>query len=191
MALVSRDVRAATLDFTARAYNLDRRLARFFGDPAAFRALMARTHLVISGSFALQLLDRSFYPESDLDLYVSTEGSFREIGLWLMQDEGYVLKPSADQAASFLEEAEDLDKEQWEDYGHMRMTAVYTFERHVSRDSNLDSDMDSDTADVRKVQVIVPSVTLYEQTKYSPFDVILHFHSSTWLVAFMMRAQDH
>ena len=51
--------------------------------------------------------------------------------------------------------------------------------------------MDSDTADVRKVQVIVPSVTLYEQTKYSPFDVILHFHSSTCLVVFMMRAQDH
>ena len=70
MACVSRDVRAATLDFTARAYNLDRRLARFFGDPAAFRALMARTRVVISGSFALQFLDRSFYPESDLDLYV-------------------------------------------------------------------------------------------------------------------------
>ena len=191
MALVSRDVRAATLDFTGRAYNLDRRLARFFGDPAAFRALMARTRVVISGSFALQFLDRSFYPESDLDLYVSTEGSFREIGLWLMQDEGYVFKPSAVQAASFWEEAEELDEEEWEDYGHMRVTAVYTFERRVSRDSNLDSDMDPDTANIRKVQVIVPLITEFEQTKYSPFDVILHFHSSTCLVVFMMRAQDH
>ncbi|RPD65299.1 hypothetical protein L226DRAFT_246104 [Lentinus tigrinus ALCF2SS1-7] len=171
MAMVSRDVRAATLDFTVRAYNLNRRLSHFFHDPLSFRALMQRTRVIISWSFALQFLDRSFYPEADLDLYVRTEGSHREIGLWL-QATGYAFKPSSEQAESFLEEAAELDEE-WTDYGHLRCpSAVYTFERRVPNP-------DPDVIDTRKVQIIVPPPNGPDpNNKYSLIDVVMRYHST-------------
>ncbi|KAI0696059.1 hypothetical protein C8T65DRAFT_615610, partial [Cerioporus squamosus] len=96
MSRVCCDVQEATKDFASRAYNIDRRLRRYFSDPLAFRALMSRTGLLISGSFALQFFDRSFYPNSDLDLYVWTDESVIEAGNWL-KTEGYIYKSSSDQ----------------------------------------------------------------------------------------------
>lgn len=169
MSSVCRDVRVVTIDFMVRAYNLNRRLSHFFRDPLAFRALQSRTLLVISGSFALQFLDRTFYPESDLDLYVRTHDSFREVGLWL-QDEGYAYKPSSEEEArTFLEEVEDLDGETWQDYGSNRMTAVYNFERKP---------LNSASNDTRKVQVILPPLDALDEYE-SPMKVIMGFHSST------------
>ena len=48
-------------------------LARFFPDPGdvlAFRQLQTELQSLVSGSHALQLLDRTVYQDSDLDLYV-------------------------------------------------------------------------------------------------------------------------
>lgn len=58
--------------------------------------MQARLAILISGSNALQFLDSTFYPESDLDLYV-WEDSVEEVGHWLMEHEGYSFAPSRDQ----------------------------------------------------------------------------------------------
>ena len=80
-------------DFHSRAFNVNRHLRRFFDDPIAFRNMQARFAILISGSNALQFLDSTFYPESDLDLYVSYD-SAQEVGKWLMEHEGYSSAPS-------------------------------------------------------------------------------------------------
>lgn len=97
MANLSHDIKAINTDFTTRAYNINRRLAYFFSEPLAFRALMARTYMIISGSFVLQFLDRTHYPGSDLDLYVHPDDSILDICLWLEQ-EGYVYVPASRQS---------------------------------------------------------------------------------------------
>ncbi|EPQ60361.1 hypothetical protein GLOTRDRAFT_31372 [Gloeophyllum trabeum ATCC 11539] len=91
---------AGVQSFYNRAFNINRHLSRFFKDPIAFRSLQARTATLISGSSALQFLDRTFYPDSDLDLYVHP-GFAREIGRWLIDHEGYEYKPYESQNADF------------------------------------------------------------------------------------------
>ena len=102
MALVSRAAHSAIKEFERRAYT-NKRLAYYFDDPLSFRSLMARTHMVISGSFALQFFDRSFYSNSDLDLYILPDRSIVEVGSYLLE-EGYVFKPTAWQSSDFASE---------------------------------------------------------------------------------------
>ncbi|PPQ84650.1 hypothetical protein CVT26_004334 [Gymnopilus dilepis] len=64
-----------------------RRLRRWFVDTLAFRRLLYRTNAVVSGSFALQLFDRSYYDRSDMDLYARTAG-VEDIRHWL-STQGY------------------------------------------------------------------------------------------------------
>lgn len=75
--------------YNGRAFNVNRNLLRFFDDPESFRSLQERTNTLISGSFALALLDRTVYPESDLDLYTHP-GFARVVSEWL-HGEGYQL----------------------------------------------------------------------------------------------------
>ena len=109
MASTSRAIRSATRDFQRRAYNINKRLKRYFSNPQSFRSLMARTDMVISGSFALQFFDRSFYPESDLDLYVYYNEKLHEIASHLLK-EGYTFKPAGEQIADSLKEIEYIDR---------------------------------------------------------------------------------
>ncbi|KAH9947178.1 hypothetical protein B0H21DRAFT_822098 [Amylocystis lapponica] len=81
------------------AFNINRRLCRYFSDPLAFRSLQARTATLISGSFALQFFDRSFCPTSDLNLYVYKRHR-REVGRWLLSV-GYTFAPMRDQLPDF------------------------------------------------------------------------------------------
>ena len=170
MASVNRTIRAVTKDFTARAYNVNRRLSRFFSDSLIFRSLMARVHMVISGSFALQFFDRTYYPDSDLDLYLHPDRNIIDVGLYLQQ-EGYTFLPESWQLKVFKDEAEricaniDIEVDDVEDddeaslmYSIRSLRAVYTFERTL------------EDGEVRKVQVIVSRV--------SPLASILDFHSS-------------
>ena len=80
----------AVNDFNKRAYNINCHLSHFFNDPLGFWSLQARTGTIISGSNAFQFLDRTFYPTSDLDIYVNP-GHTNEVGLWLIQQGGYSL----------------------------------------------------------------------------------------------------
>jgi hypothetical protein len=48
----------ALIAWRRAAYNINRFLQRFFKDPVAFRILQAQTNLLVSGSSALQFMDR-------------------------------------------------------------------------------------------------------------------------------------
>jgi hypothetical protein len=96
----------ALIAWKRAAYNINCFLERFFKDPVAFRVLQAQTKLIISGSSALQFMDRYvlspkvlahdslltlaswtrtfsiFYNDSDLDLYVSSSRT-REVVMFL------------------------------------------------------------------------------------------------------------
>ena len=172
MASVCRGIRSVAKDFQRRAYNINRRLELFVTDPGAFRSLMARTHMVISGSFALQFFDRTFYPESDLDIYVHPDGSIGEVGLYLIKD-GYEYTRQSWQLEHYEQEVQriladmdpDLDDLEDDDelgflYDLQSVRAVYTFKR-------------GNGCDAKKVQIIVSRV--------SPLASILDFHSSAHL----------
>lgn len=170
MASVNRAIRTVTKDFAARAYNVNRRLSRFVRDPLVFRSLMARTRMVISGSFALQFFDRTYYPDSDLDLYLHPDRNIIDVGLYLEQ-EGYEFVPRSWQLPVYKDEAEricaniDVEVDDIEDeteasvlYSFRSLRAVYTFRRTL------------EDGEVREAQVIVSRV--------SPLASILDFHSS-------------
>jgi hypothetical protein len=96
----SRTARALVKSYMQRAWNVDRHLSRFFSNPRAFRTLQARTGTLVSGSNALQFFDRSYYPESDLNLYIHC-GRERDVGSFLLAD-GYQFQPSNKQRSDFM-----------------------------------------------------------------------------------------
>lgn len=163
----------AVTHFTRRAYNINRHLSRYFPDPLAFRSLQARTGLVISGSNALQFLDRSFYPESDLDLYAHP-GHVYEALEWL-DSVGYKFQPESWQQQDWHDEVSadwDGTARRVDRHGEMMINhepnmeysdvaGVYTFKRSVT--------MDTETV-VLKVQIIA--------TKCNPIQTITQFHST-------------
>jgi hypothetical protein len=97
---MSRIARFAALDYLQTAFNINLFLARLFKDPLGFRSLQASTGFLISGSAALQFFDRSYSPESDLDLYVAPCTTL-QIGNWLMDGEGYEFLPNFVQNKAF------------------------------------------------------------------------------------------
>lgn len=85
----------AARSFVRRAYDINRHLKHFFDDPLAFRHLQAETGALISGSNALQFLDRTFYPKADLDIYVDVRYC-EQLVKYLTLREGYVFRPRED-----------------------------------------------------------------------------------------------
>jgi hypothetical protein len=160
--------------FYARAFNINRHLSHFFTNPIAFRSLQARTATLISGSNAVQFLDRSFYPESDLDLYVHP-GHSKEVGMWLIEREGYTFVPNQrqrDEEFDFVD-AELPELTPWNSTGptatddfrveHYRISGlseVYTFIKAPENGVTLPL----------KVQIMAAEKT--------PLQCILGFHSS-------------
>ncbi|KAJ8482370.1 hypothetical protein ONZ51_g5420 [Trametes cubensis] len=167
-----------------RAFNVNKRLSRYFRDPSAFRSLQARTATVISGSFALQFFDRTFYPESDLDLYVHPNPLVLDVGLYL-DTEGYIFQPQPWQEETWQAEIEYLcgtmrqPIDEIEDPGELSTLyplkstrAVYTFVQKPAADA--------DTEGPRKVQIIV--------SRSSPLGAILDFHSTCVMNAITYNA---
>lgn len=156
---VSRTCRAANAavkSYMGRAMNINRIFSRFFSEPLGFRKLQARTGTLVSGSAALQFFDRSFYAESDLDVYVPKQ--FRkDVGRFLF-DEGYKFVPNAKQDPDF-----------WAAINHPRVldsTGIYAF-RGVSGVFTFEKEQSGKEL---KVQLIV--------SVHSPMEIILGFHSS-------------
>ncbi|KAG2141376.1 uncharacterized protein EDB93DRAFT_1159358 [Suillus bovinus] len=166
----------AVIHFCQRAYNINRHLSRYFPDPLSFRSLQARTGLVISGSSALQFLDRTFYPESDLDIY-SHPGHVYEVLDWI-ESFGYRFEPHKYQEEDWRSQVSaEWDGTQprrlppveplWHSEDHVRSTRysnineVYTFKRYVFIDEELVE---------LQVQVI--------EAIHNPIDTILKYHST-------------
>src|SRR5215471_8745599 len=127
--------------------------------------------MLISGSFALQFLNRLYYPESDLDIYVNWR-YVAEIIRWI-QGEGYVFQPQEDIPGETIDSAlmrlaQDtpvlppttmlMEALQIEDYTTMGLCMVFNFEN------------DSKVISPAKVQIITAART--------PIEIILQYHSS-------------
>ncbi|KAG1865802.1 hypothetical protein DFJ58DRAFT_770327 [Suillus subalutaceus] len=159
---------AASKDFSHRAYNIHRHLSRYLSEPLNFRSLQARTGTLIAGSNALQFLDRTFYPESDMDLYVHP-GHVREVLDYLVEREGYKFRPDSTQPGDYREIVSD----EWDG------TQI--------RDESLDDDELLLYYQIRGVESVLsiekrsPDGLLKIQLiacKTSPFDAIINFHST-------------
>ena len=165
-----RTAHVAVQTHIALYFDINAHLSRYFDNPLAFRSLQAQTNTLISGSNALQFLDRTFYPESDLDLYCFRSAA-EEIGLFLIA-QGYTFSRTTRQRLSFLDEVEyrnsingdDSDDEynNWDP--PIALKDVYSFVKPVNNSNEPNS--------TRKVQLVV--------AKYSPLHLILHFHSSEY-----------
>ncbi|KAI0061371.1 hypothetical protein BV25DRAFT_782845 [Artomyces pyxidatus] len=161
---------ASVRGYMRRAYNINRHLLHWFADPAAFRALQARTATLISGSNALQFFDRTVYTTADLDLFTPREHML-EIAEWLIWV-GYSFVPTPAQLAGAgahrreIKLIKELEKEL--DDSHVELDAyknfscamkVYTF-----------SKASADGSRPLKVQIVGSNVP--------PIAAILHFHST-------------
>ncbi|KAG0698143.1 hypothetical protein DFH29DRAFT_113876 [Suillus ampliporus] len=159
---------AASKDFSHRAYNINRHLSHFLSEPLDFRSLQARTGTLIAGSNALQFLDRTFYPEADMDIYVHP-GHVREVLDYLVEREGYKFKPDSTQPADYREIVSD----EWDGT--------------VIRGESLDDDelllyyQIKGVECVLSVEKLGPEGTLKIQLiacETSPFETIVNFHST-------------
>ena len=90
----------AVSDFCTAAYDINRHLLCFFSHPLAFRSLQAKSGTLISGSNALQFLNREVYIASDLDMYTHP-GYAKRIGTWLIEEEGYHFLPTRPHVTDF------------------------------------------------------------------------------------------
>ena len=168
-ALTCRAAYLAAAEFKTRAFNINRHLSRYFVDPIAFRCLQARTNTLVSGSNALQFLDRTFYPEADFDLYTHFGHSF-EVAQWLVEAEGYRYAPRESQVQDWKEATRfdgDLTERRVvalgnsaQSYPTTDIAAVWSFEKRNAHGETL------------IVQII--------EARSSPLESILGFHSSTF-----------
>lgn len=144
-------------NFVSRAYNIDKLYRRWFNNTEGFRWLQAKTGTLVSGSTAVQYLDRVFYQSSDLDVYTFRNGAV-EVVQWIV-DEGYVYQPRGtfpDYESHMEQLMDNCGDEHWpaeEEYANGGICTVLEFAK-----------------DGAVVQLIV--------TRNSPFDAIMSFHSS-------------
>ena len=79
-----------------RLWDVDKSLSRFFKDTTNLRSEMARTEALISGSFALQFLERIELQRTELEIYMgdaflnSDQSIPPEAWARFLEDEGYV-----------------------------------------------------------------------------------------------------
>ncbi len=161
-AQVCHSVHDAVSSYLRRAFKLERLLSRYLSDKEILelRRLQFSTGAIISGSTVLQFLDRSFYPDSDLDIYVQQDYK-REIALWL-ESIGYKMLPRKGSTNTNLQHALD----EMDDLSNVPMIppssnvypgsfAILEFSRGYSEN---------------KVQLMI--------TEGSPVASVLNFHSS-------------
>ncbi|KAI0674150.1 hypothetical protein C8Q78DRAFT_966847 [Trametes maxima] len=170
---VNRCIRNSSMDYKSRAFNINKRLSRFFDHPNTFRSLQKQTAAIISGSFALQFFDRTYYEESDLDLYVHPDSSCILLGQHLIESEGYLFIPYSWQLEDYDDEVRRLydrmhlpisdiedSKELEHAYKLRSVRTVYNFVRA----------RDPISYGKRKVQLIV--------CRSSPMASLMDFHST-------------
>lgn len=164
LAKTCRSAYATVNSFIHRTFNINHLLSRYFPDPLAFRALQSRTGTLISGSTALQFFDRTFYPESDLDLYLPPT-SDKQVLQWLTLH-GYQFVPSGKQPRDLdkaISHSRDIDDDDWSDYDTPEkkvVQAVYTFIKAAPAGEDVEL----------KIQCIV--------ARNTPMEAILSFHST-------------
>lgn len=151
--------------FRRRAYTLNKYLLPYFTEQqiAQFRDLQKELGILISGSTAIHFFERDAgeYLDSDLDLYVN-HSQCSKVGAFLLKA-GYHFRPRGTQLETFEANVAHVD---W--LTHF----IFNFFTPTSTYANpaIAGVFDFYNAADKKIQLIT--------SKYSPVDVILHFHSS-------------
>ncbi|KZP15443.1 hypothetical protein FIBSPDRAFT_81987 [Athelia psychrophila] len=169
--------------YTARAYDMDRALLGFFGDPAGFRWMQADTGTLISGSFAVQYFERAFYPEADMDLYAHP-GFALAVGEWLHSD-GYRLVDGTKRGGL-------ADRDFWRGMHNNNWTGLGGATVSVPHDDDPLDGNDSDEYGSDHVDDVytwhkpkatggLPLVVQVISCKRSPLQTIVAFHSTVVL----------
>ncbi|KAF7975359.1 hypothetical protein HWV62_9677 [Athelia sp. TMB] len=89
--------RVCVLGYYKSAFNINKHLSRFLPNPKEFRGMQARTGTVISGSNAVQFMDRAYYQNADLDVFVDP-GYCAEVGQHMIITQGYRITNPSDGA---------------------------------------------------------------------------------------------
>jgi hypothetical protein len=167
-------LQAWVANFNRRVFNINRHLLRFFHDPLSFRSLQACTGTLISGSNALQFMDRSFYRRSDLNLYTHPRHA-KEVGMWLIRHEGYVFLPNTSQGTLDFHQ---MDCVGWAPWRTLMPDGFTTYEEDLIDDSTYNM---TGLDDVYRFEKSTTGQTLKIQimsAEHSPMQCILGFHSS-------------
>ena len=154
----SHAIREIVIGYMKTTFNADRLLSRYFDNPLSFRQLQACTGTLISGSTALQFFNRTFYPESDLDIYVPRAWRY-EVGQFLLQT-GYKFVRYPSQHPTFESAVFETGvSTSTADYGNFKgISGVFNFEKDGRHGEKL------------KIQLMV--------AVRSAIEPILHYHSS-------------
>ncbi|KIK56018.1 hypothetical protein GYMLUDRAFT_174917 [Collybiopsis luxurians FD-317 M1] len=155
---VSKTSHQEMLNFSRLAFDLTQVLSQFFLDQEIiqFRVIQALTRMVISGSTALQFLQRESYPNSDLDIYV--EHCFAHIVGHFLMSLHYTFDPQNNSRNNFdtaitaihlRSEADPVHQ-----YSLSHIARVYNFVKGANQ----------------RIQLIT--------AVFSPLDIILNFHST-------------
>lgn len=86
----------AISDFSRKAYNINKFLIPFFESPKVFRSLQACTGTLLSGSYALQFMDRSDKSDNSVVLYTFPH-HLQEVVDFLIDSEKYCWVRSNDE----------------------------------------------------------------------------------------------
>ncbi|TRM55196.1 hypothetical protein BD626DRAFT_352223, partial [Schizophyllum amplum] len=151
--LVCRDTRRTVDNYKRRAYRLHRVLCRFmsYDDVDRFRVLQTLTGAVVSGSIALQFLDRVNYSACDMDVYTDVHHVYEVFAFF--SNIGYLYQPRISHARDAMDEEAVPTNEVG--YKIRSVAGVYNFTRP--------------SCPTAKVQLII--------ARHAVIDVILDFHS--------------
>jgi len=87
MRRTSKSLHGVCQAYISIVWDMGQRFQNWFDDAGDFRRILYEANAVISGSQALQYFDRSYYPESDMDIFVRVGGA-GIISHWLL-DQSY------------------------------------------------------------------------------------------------------
>lgn len=149
-------------EYLERRFNITRTLSPYFDSVPNFRAIQARTATLVSGSTALQFMDRTTYPNSDLDLYL-----FRRhvpLVIAFLEHEGYQYFERREGLTTWEHALHDAGQEH---DAHLQLQEPHYVDNTIF--CVLDFKMTRNGV-VKIVQLIV--------AMSSPMECILNFHSS-------------
>jgi hypothetical protein len=165
LSLASKTNTVAIQQFYKRAYNIHRHLSHFFHDPQGFRSLQARSGTLISGSNALQFLQRSTYKDSDLDLYTHP-GYASEVAHWLTNHERYTFVP-VEPSTTLLHWNGLLDPKIHQSR-LQRLTQAYTTTKETA----------STTSTILNARTMTAIVDTYKSCQHNTHPCIAYSHST-------------
>ena len=128
--------------YTGRVWNFESRFSLWFSDPRIFQNMLYQCHGVVSGSQALQFFDRTYYPDSDMDIYVH-HSQVAKLSSWVIR-EGYAL-----QSGSARQDIVQIYLAASRARGHARSTSITLVLSYVKEETHWNG-----TTRCRKIQLI-------------------------------------